>query len=383
MDLLRVMAMLDLLNGTDSRTRYPQAPAKTSQQDSTDCHGRDDGGHGRTGGVTGNDSRDAEDSQAPEPEDGDQDAGQDGEPDPDNHDDRDDTDGPQDDADDRSEDDEDEPGDGSGPEDEPGDGSGPGDGGRGDGGGGDGPGGNGGPDAGDGLAANVELTIPLTTAIGLAQRAGEAHGLGVLDPGLARRLAAEAARNPHSTFEIIVTDPEGRAIGYGKATPARRPKAGKPPEPGRSVGTRADARTSAAFTPAGPGPPGGYGTWTLTLDDVVLTVKLAPIPDGDCDHRHQSAGYQPSDTLRRLVRIRDGECVLPVCVRHPRSCEWDHGVPWPAGRTCSCNGAMRCPHDHRLKHSPGWKIQQLPGGYHRWTTPSGRTFTKGPRKYPV
>ena len=75
--------------------------------------------------------------------------------------------------------------------------------------------------------------------------------------------------------------------------------------------------------------------------------------------------------------------MLPVCVRHPRSCEWDHAIPWPEGRTCACNGGMRCGHDHRIKHSPGWNIKQLPGGYHQWTTPSGRTYTKAPKEYPI
>jgi hypothetical protein len=227
------------------------------------------------------------------------------------------------------------------------------------------------------------MTIPVLSLLGLAQRPGEAHGLGVLDPGLARRLAAQAAKNPRSTFGVIVTDPQGHAIGYGKATRTRKPRTGTPPRPGHdgSGGTRDG--TTVTFTPAGPGPPDGYGSWTLTLGDLVLTVKLAPIPDGECDHRDESAGYQPSDTLRRLVQIRDGECVLPVCVRHPRSCEWDHAIPWPAGRTCTCNGGMRCSHDHRVKHSPGWKIEQLPGGYHQWTTPSGRTYTKAPKEYPT
>jgi hypothetical protein len=323
MDLLRVMAMLDLLNGTDARHLYPKTPAGQHNSkpghDTDGQHGQDDG---RDDGRD-DDGRDAEDG----------------------------------------------PEDGGG---EPGNG--------GDGGLGDGPAGNG---ADDGLPANLDMTIPMLSLLGLAQRPGEAHGLGVLDPGLARRLAAEAAKNPRSSFGIIVTDPEGRAIGYAKATRARRPKKGRPARlrQDRAGGTRDG--TTVTFTRVGPGPPDGYGTWVLTLGDLVLTVKLAPIPDGECDHRYESAGYQPSDTLRRLVQIRDGECVLPVCVRHPKGCDFDHAVPWPEGRTCSCNGGCRCPHDHRIKHSPGWKAEQLPGGYHRWTTPSGRSYTKGPREYPI
>jgi hypothetical protein len=44
--------------------------------------------------------------------------------------------------------------------------------------------------------ANANLTIPLLTLLGLAKHPGEAHGLGTLDPDLARRFAASAARNP-------------------------------------------------------------------------------------------------------------------------------------------------------------------------------------------
>jgi hypothetical protein len=28
-------------------------------------------------------------------------------------------------------------------------------------------------------------------------------------------------------------------------------------------------------------------------------------------------------------------------------------------------------------------VKQLPGGYHQWTSPSRRTYTKGPRQYPI
>jgi hypothetical protein len=115
----------------------------------------------------------------------------------------------------------------------------------------------------------------------------------------------------------------------------------------------------------------------------VLTVKLAPIPDGECDHRYESKGYQPSDTLRRLVQIRDGKCAMPVCVRHPRGCDFEHAVPWPQGRTCACNGGCHCRRDHRIKQSKNWKIEQLPDGRRRWTTPSGLSYTSEPYRYPI
>ena len=55
-----------------------------------------------------------------------------------------------------------------------------------------------------GPAARINLTIPLATLLGLADRPGEAHGLGAIDPGLARTLAASAATNPRTTWCVTV-----------------------------------------------------------------------------------------------------------------------------------------------------------------------------------
>jgi hypothetical protein len=230
----------------------------------------------------------------------------------------------------------------------------------------------------------MQLAIPMLGLLGLAERAGEAHGLGVLDPGLGRRLAADAARNSRSNIEIIVTDSQGRAIGFGHAIRKRSLRADKPPRPLQDpLGSLQNGTSMASFTPIRAGPQDGYGTWTLAIGDHVFTVKLAPIPGGECDHRYESAGYQPSETLRRLVRIRDGECAMPVCVRHPRSCNWEHAIPWPEGRTCACNGGYHCRRDHLIKQSKNWTIEQLADGRRRWTTPSGLTYTSQPYQYPI
>ncbi|MGH3280465.1 MAG: hypothetical protein ACRDNW_15185 [Trebonia sp.] len=74
-------------------------------------------------------------------------------------------------------------------------------GGRGNGGGGSGLGGgdcNGSGGAGGRRVVLPEVTVPLATLLGLAERPGENRLLGPLDPALARDLAAAAARSPHS-----------------------------------------------------------------------------------------------------------------------------------------------------------------------------------------
>lgn len=136
--------------------------------------------------------------------------------------------------------------------------------------GGDGGGNDGAPDGDEtaaavpvqpALTARANLTLPLATLLGLAGRPGAAHGFGPLDPALTRDLAAATAASPHSQVCVTTTGPGGVAIGHGCAVPtrtAKRTKASSPP-PSR------DGPTAAwAFTPRGdPGPPGGYGTWTL------------------------------------------------------------------------------------------------------------------------
>ena len=65
-------------------------------------------------------------------------------------------------------------------------------------------------------------------------------------------------------------------------------------------------------------------------------------------------------------------------------CDFEHNIPYEVGgRTCLCNGGPKCRRDHRLKQDPRWTVSQLPDGTFRWTTPTGRTYTAEPTRYPV
>jgi hypothetical protein len=133
------------------------------------------------------------------------------------------------------------------------------------------------------------------------------------------------------------------------------------------------------------GPPDGFGTWILTLPDGRnLTVNLEPVPTFSCDHRHESHAYQPNDTLRHLVQVRDYECTFPPCSRHARESDFEHAVPYDkGGRTCGCNAGARSRACHQVKQSSGWQVTQPNPGWHEWTTPTGRTYTQGPKHYPI
>jgi hypothetical protein len=232
-----------------------------------------------------------------------------------------------------------------------------------------------------GFAGRANLTVPVVTLLDLADRPGEIAGIGPIDPWLARDLATAAAAHPKTTWCVTVTDEQGHAVGHGCARPepkSHRKRAGPGPLPGR---------TGFGFTPARrDGPPGGYGSWRLRTPGTGpdLIVELDPITTQDCDHRFQARGHDPGVKLRHLTQVRYSTCTGPGCRRPSAQADWEHNIPYETGgRSCLCNGGPKCRHDHRLKQDPRWKVDQVPDGTFRWTTPSGRTYTTEPTCYPV
>ena len=228
-----------------------------------------------------------------------------------------------------------------------------------------------------GFVGHVNLTIPLTTTLNLAERPGEIPGVGPIDPDLARDLATAAARNPRTTWCVTVTDQNGHAIGHGCARPGARSHR-------RCVGPSPPGFT---FTSARrDGPPGGYGTWRLRTPGggPDLIVALDTLDTRHCQHRHQARGHDPGVRLRHLSQVRHATCTSPACRRPASQCDFEHNTPYEAGgRTCMCNGGPKCRHDHRLKQQPGWTVDQHPDGSFRWTTPSGRSYDTEPTRYPI
>ncbi len=248
----------------------------------------------------------------------------------------------------------------------------------------------------------ADLIVPLTTLLGLAERPGEIHGFGLLDPALARELAAAAAASPGTEVCVTVTSGEGYAIGHGCARPARK---SPPPGPAASLIAmparlnltipanalpslsvpRSHARPWSFIPRGSPAASDGFGTWRLELPgDREFTVRLDPVPTLECDHRYESHGYQPSDRLRHLVQIRDGTCTFPPCNRHARESDFEHALPYDqGGKTCACNAGARSRACHRVKQAPGWRVTQPRPGWHRWETPAGRVYTQEPKRYPA
>ncbi len=190
------------------------------------------------------------------------------------------------------------------------------------------------------LAARINLTLPLATALGLANAPGLVAGFGPVDPPLARHLTALAAAHPAPRWCITLTGEDGRAVGHGCL----------------------------------PGP--------SALDQLTtrgLTLAITPIVQDACDHHQQEPGYQPSRKLRHLIWARTPACSAPGCRQPAARCDLDHTTPYDeGGRTCPCNLAPLCRHHHRAKQSPGWRLNQPQPGVLHWTTPAGRRYTTTP-----
>jgi Domain of unknown function (DUF222) len=115
------------------------------------------------------------------------------------------------------------------------------------------------------LAGQVFLTLPLATLLGLSDAPGQAAAHGPVDPDTSRALARAAAGHPTAGWHLIITDPYGRAVGYGyapRARPARaRPVRARPARDQR-------ARGHPARSQPAPGHPADGWTITLTTERI-------------------------------------------------------------------------------------------------------------------
>jgi len=254
-----------------------------------------------------------------------------------------------------------------------------------------------------GFAAKVNLTIPLATLLGLAERPGVLSRTGPIDPDLARTLAAAAARDPNSKWCITVTGPDHRPVAHGCGRPPPRKPGRRTPDPAPG-GQRSRDRASPAYTPAGDHDPPGTGTLRLNIAALTGNTTTATTGTGTggtaggaqelvfalenlagpCDHKHEAAGHNPGAMLKHLTGILNQCCTFPPCRTPHASCDYEHSTSYDkGGRTCLCQAGPVSRRHHRNKQAPGWHLEHGPSrGWFHWTTASGRTYTTKPTQYP-
>lgn len=83
--------------------------------------------------------------------------------------------------------------------------------------------------------------------------------------------------------------------------------------------------------------------------------------------------YQPTESLKRFLAVRDEHCRFPGCRQPIGRCDLDHTIPASeGGETSIGNLAALCRRHHVLKHNSAWRVRQLGGGILEWTSPDGR-----------
>ncbi len=149
-----------------------------------------------------------------------------------------------------------------------------------------------------GSTGSVNLTIPLASWLGASEQPGEVAGFGPVAAADGRSLANRLASERSSRWCLTLTGQDGRVVAHGCAR-ARR---------------KADASD-----------PTGRG-WELKL-------TIRPLAAEECLHPRESAGYQPSPTLRHVITVRQRTCSFPGCRRPAaRLRPGPHRAPRP-GRT--------------------------------------------------
>jgi hypothetical protein len=87
---------------------------------------------------------------------------------------------------------------------------------------------------------------------------------------------------------------------------------------------------------------------------------------------------EPSASMLRLLRHRDGECRFPGCGAR-RFTQAHHIVWWgEGGATDLDNLVLVCFFHHRLVHEHGWAVRRDDGGSLRWIKPDGTLHQRGP-----
>ena len=219
--------------------------------------------------------------------------------------------------------------------------------------------GRGGGGRGKRIAAQVNLTIPLTTLLGLGHGMGDAGVFGLLDPEAARKFAGSAAGHPETRWCLTVTDRDGRAVAHGCA---------RGPHPWIRLAAR-----------DGPGTDDGPAGQVIAGFLATLGVQLDPIAVGRCDHVDAEAGYVPSRRLRHKVHARTPTCSYWGCRRPAARCDDDHTLAWDdGGLTCQRNLSPLCRRHHRMKQHEGWQLDQPRPGILAWRTPGGRRYVTMP-----
>ena len=248
-----------------------------------------------------------------------------------------------------------------------------------------------------GSPGRINLTVPLATLLGLADRPGEIPGIGPIDPGLARDLARAAAAQPQ---DHLVRDRHRRARPRhrprlrpartqdharrrakrrqtrpaGRPRPARRPATARArvrlhPPPARRAARRIRHLAARHRGPRAAGPAG----------------RARPDRHRRLRSPVRGRGHDPGVKLRHLSQVRHATCTGPICRRpvdQAAISSTTSRTRRAAGRVCVMAVRSAGTTTGSSSTRGGRSTSSTPGTF-RWTTPSGRQYTTEPTRYPI
>ncbi|WP_111721344.1 HNH endonuclease signature motif containing protein [Homoserinimonas sp. OAct 916] len=185
---------------------------------------------------------------------------------------------------------------------------------------------------------------------------------------------------------LLHTDPGADTGGDGGGSTGTGTGTGTGPHTDAGAGTGTGTGTRPGKVPlepptlAGKGPIDPATARRLAADAPRLTRLLTHPVTGMA---LTADTYRPSAKLRRFLRLRDGRCRQPGCIRSAGRCDIDHTIPAEVGGpTVPDNLAHLCRGHHTLKHHGGWGVKQVSPGVLEWTPPpagsSPTSQTPGP-----
>ncbi|WP_328309993.1 HNH endonuclease signature motif containing protein [Actinomycetospora sp. NBC_00405] len=231
------------------------------------------------------------------------------------------------------------------------------------------------PRGGGTRRSRIELRVGLLTLLGADEKPGFLPGYGVVHAPFARNFARQLCA---AEWRVAVTDEEGRLIaalltrrrppGYA-TTPTDVPPI--VPRPVVELHVRESELAALRLR--------DHPTWVAMLTDLQEQLRAwrPPEPRTPDDARRRV----PPAALARWIQMRDRTCIFPPCRASALTADIDHTVAVvDDGPTAGANLDAACRHDHRVKHEAGWHLAQPEAGTFVWTSPTGHSYERAPRR---
>jgi hypothetical protein len=242
----------------------------------------------------------------------------------------------------------------------------------------------------------AQVSVKLSTMIGLDDHPALIAGVGPVVADIARQIALNPLTNPQWRWSVF--DPRGDLLHHGatnrRPTPTPRDSCSEtrktdPPctcpriQP-RDRRSTIELQLTLADLAASPDT-----AWRDVIADIAAQVsadakanptgKWSEVDQHGRLRHHGHTTRHPNAEESAFIRARDRTCRAPHCRRPATTCDLDHAIEHhnrgPSHRgNCRC----LCRAHHTLRHTPGVQVTDQTTDHGRvtiWTTPDGKTHT--------